>query len=516
MLRASHLTLVDEQHERTLVKDLSFLVTPGDKIAVIGEEGNGKSSLLKVLLGERPPHLAISGTIEKEGRVGYLEQDIRGRWGDDNVVDFLLAEHPGALVDMEDYNSLAKLPAILGEVHFPLGSYNTEKNLREFSGGELVKLGLAKLLLHSYDLLLLDEPSNDLDLESIGFLRGFLLQTRLPLLFVSHDVGLLSSVATGVIHLEQTIDKKEPISLFAHVTYPQYVEQRSRALAHQTQVGLKQRAQLEEKEEKWRHIYEQVKYDQDQCVRDPITGRLLKKKMKVLLSQRNHLEKEKENLTPIPEGDVLLKLKFQEGVAIPNGKRILEFEGPLLLGERTLVKEIHFELIGPEKVALVGTNGIGKSTLLRQLYERNKNRTDIQIGYMPQAYDEMMADDETPLSFLAETGDKDEETRNRQYLGSLLFTREEMAYPLASCSGGMKAKLFLLRLVLRKANVLLLDEPTRNLSPLSAPVIEGLLSAFPGAILAVSHDVTFLRAVFPKILQLTPEGIHLESEALFA
>lgn len=172
-----------------------------------------------------------------------------------------------------------------------------------------------------------------------------------------------------------------------------------------------------------------------------------------------------------------------------------------------MISEIDLDLIGPGKNALIGPNGIGKSTLLETLYEVNQDRQDIRLGYMPQSYEEDFPKEGTILSFLCSDSSKDSETRVRGYLGSLRFKSEEMLYPLSSLSGGMKAKLYLLKMVLEKKNVLLLDEPTRNLSPFSAKMLDNLLDSFKGCALIVSHDQTFLARQDIKTFALSKEGL---------
>lgn len=507
MLQVNRLTITNIKEGRVLIKDLSFVVNLGERIALIGEEGNGKSTLLKYLMDLPLPGFETEGTKSLDGPVGYLEQDLRLRWGNTNVLDYFLLDEPNGTI--EDYNLLGKIPAYLEKARFPRASYKEEKSLSEFSGGELVRLALAKLQLRDYRTILLDEPSNDLDLESLTLLKEFLLSVSVPVLFVSHDERLISSCANGILHLEQIKRKSEMQVTFARIPYEEYKSRRQDLFEKETQVIEKKESQLQEKKERWAKIYQEVKYDQDQCVRDPTTGRLLKKRMKRLLVTKRQLEKEEEAIGEKPEGDPFLNLVFPPSVSVANTKRILAFHGPLIREKRVLIPQVDLDLIGPGQSVLIGPNGIGKSTLLEALYEDNKKRKDIRLGYMPQNYEASFPADGTILSFLCSDSRKETITHVRLYLGSLRYTSEEMLYPLSSLSGGQKAKLFLLKMVLEEKNVLLLDEPTRNLSPFSVRMLDSLLDSFQGRALIVSHDSAFIERRGFEILSLDQDGIHL-------
>ena len=175
---------------------------------------------------------------------------------------------------------------------------------------------------------------------------------------------------------------------------------------------------------------------------------------------------------------------------------------------RVLSRNIHLRIKGPEKVCIVGKNGRGKTTLLRKIAALLLDRKDIKAVYMPQNYEELLELSMSPVEYLAETGDKEEETRIRTYLGSLKYTPEEMDHAISELSGGQKAKILLLKMSLSGANVLILDEPTRNFSPLSNPVIREILSEYQGAIISISHDRKYIRQVCDIVYELTEEGLQ--------
>ena len=242
---------------------------------------------------------------------------------------------------------------------------------------------------------------------------------------------------------------------------------------------------------------------------DATAGRLVAKKMKNVLSQGKRFEKAGAEMTEIPTQEDVISLHFSDIEALPLTKRILKLEGMKLeKDERQLAENLTLEVCGQEKIGLIGANGAGKSTLLKEIWKILRERTDMRVGYMPQHYGDLLADESSPLDFLAPSGDKSQEEKILTHLASLQFTHDEARHPIGQLSGGQKAKLLLLKLVLDRPNVLLLDEPTRNFSPTSQPQVRQLLANYPGAIITVSHDRVFLKEVCQKIYRLTETGLE--------
>ena len=202
----------------------------------------------------------------------------------------------------------------------------------------------------------------------------------------------------------------------------------------------------------------------------------------------------------MPAGKVILDL-FLERLSVPGG------------GEnRILAENVRLTVRGPEKVCIVGRNGAGKTTLLRRIAEELQKREDIRAAYMPQDYEELLDMSKTPVEYLCQSGEKEEITRIRTFLGSMKYTADEMNHSIGELSGGQKAKVLLLKMSLSGAEVLILDEPTRNFSPLSGPVIREVLREYGGAIISISHDRKYISEVCDSVYELTEEGLRLTGE----
>ena len=507
MFQVKNLTVTHKKDLTALIEGLSFTLSPGDRAAVIGEEGNGKSTLLRLLYDPASvePYAEWSGEIVDQGlRKGFLAQEL----SPDELALPVWAFCQG--VPAFEGADPKPLDRAARQVGLDAGLFWDDRPMSTLSGGERIKLRLALLLLDEPDVLLLDEPSNDLDVATLGWLEGFLLGCKVPVLYISHDEPLLEHTANVIIHLERLRRRTAPRCTVARTGYAQYVEQRAAGFAHQEQVARKERAEYEDKMEKFRQIRNAVDHQLNTVSRqNPGKGQLLKKKMHAVQSMGRRFERERENMTALPEWEEAILTAFDGGKsAFPAGKTALRLDLPeLRAGERVLSRNIRLWVTGPEKIGIVGPNGAGKSTLLKLAAETLLSREDIRAAYMPQNYNELLLEDKTPVELLAPSGHKDDITRARTLLGNMKYKAEEMEHPAAGLSGGQRAKLLFLAMALNGANVLVLDEPTRNFSPLSAPVIRQVLAQFPGAIISVSHDRLYLEQVCTRVLELGPEGL---------
>ena len=240
---------------------------------------------------------------------------------------------------------------------------------------------------------------------------------------------------------------------------------------------------------------------------------LLKKKMKSVLSQEKRYRREREDMTQPPEWEECILMRFPV-FSVPAGKTALEISLPrLIAGDRLLAEDVRLTVKGRERVCIVGRNGCGKSSLLRIAAQAGKER---HAFYMPQDYDEVLRPGMTALTYLETQGGGAEREHIAACLGCMRFTREEMERDVAALSGGQRAKLLLTKANLTGAQVLILDEPSRNFSPLSAGAVADELARFSGAILFVSHDRAFIERVATAVFELTEKGlVPREKENLF-
>ena len=505
MLQAVKLTLTHTKDSRVLVQDLSFTVNDHQKTVIIGEEGNGKSTLLRLIHDPAlvEEYIEVTGQIRKNGmRSGYLSQELTETELTVPVYAFM-AEMPG-------YTDATpkELASVCRQVGLEMDMLYDDRPMGTLSGGEKVRIRLAGLLLSEPDILLLDEPSANLDIEGLIWLEGYLRSCRIPVLFISHDETLIEACADSVIHLEQTIRKTVPRSTFHRIPYGEYVRQRGDALAKNEQLAEKEKAEFRKKMERYRQICQKVEHQQNTISRaDPHGGRMLKKKMHTVKAMGRRFEKEEANLTKRIDVEESIMIAFDEKITQPAGKTILEYRLDSLISPdgSELAKDIELQVSGGEKVCIIGRNGMGKTTLLKKIWETLEKRTDLRVAYMPQEYSDLLDFTATPTEFLMRRGL--ERSRVRTYLGSVKFTPDEMSHPIGALSGGQKAKLFFLDMILSGADTLILDEPTRNFSPLSGPVIREILSDFGGTVICVTHDRKLIDEVFDTVYALTEEGL---------
>ncbi len=539
MLQIKNLTITHKRDNRILLNNISFVLNDGDKAAIIGEEGNGKSTLLKLIYDERlvEDYADYTGEIVRNNNcIGYLPQELSVSEREMSVYEFMCQLPTFYELTPKELGDAAR------KLNLSVELFYSEQKIGELSGGEKIKICLARLNLQQPDALLLDEPSNDLDISSIQWLEKFIRESAVPVLYISHDETLLENTANKIIHVEQLKRKQEARATVESVGYREYVDNRKSSFGKQEQLARKERAEYEKQQEKFRQIQQKVEYQQNVVTRQaPHVGALLKKTMHRIKAYEARFEKEFADMTQMPESEDAIFVKFGEKAEVPAGKVVLDFTLPkLTVGERVsaesglqfegnglwstegkllpesnlmsegrvLAENVFLYVRGPEKICIIGRNGCGKTTLLRIIAKELLKRKDIKVSYMPQNYEELLDLDRTPVEFLSETGDKEEITRIRTYLGSMKYTADEMQHCIRDLSGGQKAKILLLKMSMSGSNVLILDEPTRNFSPLSNPVIREMLKNFNGAILSISHDRKYIEEVADKVYELTERGLE--------
>jgi len=531
MLEIKNLSIRISSTDRPLVENFNFALSAGDKAVIIGEEGNGKSTLLKLVYNEAmiEGYCQHTGQIIRKGQLAYLPQVFPEEKLNTTVEEYLHGDDD--------------IPRLLPRLGLAASFLSSSQPVRTLSGGEKIKIQLAKILAGEPDILLLDEPTNDLDLPTLEWLEGFILSCREPILFISHDETLIENTANVIIHMEQLIRKTKSKITVWRGGYSDYVKTRNLAFDKQTQVARKQRAEHKAQMARWQQIHDRVEHEGRNIAKADrdAAGRLLKKKMKAVKSTGKRLDRQAEDFLEIPETEDAILTKFDPAAAIPQGKVILELNLPGLwvasgvasrlgpqqamvigsdskqhvgdssdtLASRQLTGLILLNIHGPRRIGIIGKNGTGKSTLLKEIWETVHGRKDITAAYMPQDYTEVLDYNMPVIDFLATNMRKDTITKVRTYLGSMKFTPDEMLGRIGQLSGGQKAKILFLDMVLKNANVLLLDEPTRNFSPLSQPEIRATLKNFGGAIISVSHDRKYLDEVCEIVYELTDNGLDM-------
>lgn len=501
MLQVKNLTITHLRDLRTMIENFSFCLNPGDKAAIIGEEGNGKSTLLKVIYDAAlvDDYVEYKGEILFRGtRMGYLAQELGEEEKKKSVYEFCCAQE-------EFFEQTPKeLAHIARQMEMDSSFFYSEQRVGSLSGGERVKLQLAVILMKNPELLLLDEPSNDIDLPTLIWLENFIRSCQVPVLYISHDEMLLENTANMIIHMEQIRRKTVPRTIVCRMGYGEYLRNRQSLFAHQERIARMERSEYKKQKEKFLRICQMVEHQQNQISRqDPHGARLLKKKMHAVKSQEKRFEKQAEKFSEFPDLEEAIFIRFKESQKVSDHKMILEYENPVLqVAGKVLAEQLHLVICGPQKVCIVGKNGTGKSALLRDIAEQQKGRTDIHIFYMPQNYEELLELEQTPVEYLTETGEREEYARICTFLGSMKFTPEEMRHKIRQLSGGQKAKILFLKMTMQPCDLLILDEPTRNFSPLSNPVIRQILQEFSGAILSVSHDRRYISEVCDTVYEL--------------
>ena len=487
MLQINGLNLTHKKDLRIILDKFDLVLNYGDKAAIIGEEGNGKSTLMKWIYN---PEI-VEDYIEAEGtrilgneRLGYLPQELQDKDKEKSLYEFFS--------EMDCFWN--QTPKDLGEYANKFGVsvdfFYSEQKLVTLSGGEKVKAQLMKLLMQEPTVLLMDEPSNDIDIASLELLEKIINEWQYIVLFISHDETLIENTANMIVHIEQIQRKTKCRYTVAKMGYRKYVEERLNAFEKQEQQALSDKREKQIRDEKYRRVLDSVQHALEDCLRQcPSVAKNLKDKMHTVKSMGKRFEKEDENMTQMPEQETAIFFKLGSETS------------------KILSKDIVLNIKGSEKICIVGMNGAGKTTLLRKMAQDLLNRTDIRAEYMPQNYEDLLDLNMTPVDFLDKTGEKEERTKIRTYLGSLKYTADEMDHPIRELSGGQKAKVLLLKMSMSEANVLILDEPTRNFSPLSGPVIRKMIQEFPGAVISISHDRKYIKEVCEKIYELTVDGL---------
>jgi ATP-binding cassette subfamily F protein 3 len=511
----------------TLFKDVNFVINPDDKIALMGKNGAGKSTMMKIIAGADKP---TRGNIQrpKEAVIAYLPQHLLT---DDNCTVFEEASKAfGTVFEMKDemerlnkeletrtdyesdeYMSIIDKVTELGDVYYMLEDVNydaeVEKTLLglgfkredfprptdEFSGGWRMRIELAKILLQKPDLILLDEPTNHIDIESVIWLEDFLINKAKAVLVISHDRAFIDNITNRTIEITmgRIYDYK--------ANYSHYLELRKDRRVHQLKAHNEQKKQIETH----KRFIERFKGTYSKTNQVSSVERML----------------EKMQIIEVDEVDKsALKLRF------PACRRSGDY--PVIAkdlsknyGEHVVFKDANMTIERGEKVSFVGRNGEGKSTMIKAIMGEIefagecKLGHNIEVGYFAQNQASLLDQQLTVFQTVDEIAKGEIRTQLKNILGGFMFSGDDIDKKVSVLSGGERTRLAMVKLLLEPVNFLILDEPTNHLDIKSKDILKEALLAFDGTLILVSHDRDFLQGLSQKVFEFKEKRVieHFES-----
>lgn len=503
-----------------ILRDVSFHIEEHEKTALIGVNGAGKTTLLKIIMGEIQPD---SGQVilAKGKTIGYLaqHQDISGdrtiyevvleakqdildmerkmrvleiqmKNADPGELDGLMASYTRLTHTFELANGYAcqsEVTGVLKGLGFPEEDFHRE--LDTLSGGQKTRVALGRLLLTKPDVLLLDEPTNHLDMESISWLETYLMNYPGAVLIVSHDRYFLDRIVTKVIEIENGK------SLMFPGNYTVYSEKKAVIRRAEYNAYLNQQQEIRRQEEV---ITKLRSFNREKSIRRAESREKLLDKIEVL------------DKPAIPQADMRIHLTPR----IISGNDVLTVRGlSKAYSGVSLFENQDFEIHRGERVAIIGSNGTGKTTILKiinGLVEADHGSialgSKVHIGYYDQEH-QVLHMDKTIFEEISDTYPSMTQTQIRNVLAAFLFTGDEVFQPIRTLSGGERGRVSLAKLMLSEANFLILDEPTNHLDIVSKEILEEALRKYAGTVLYVSHDRYFINQTATRILELTGQTL---------
>ncbi|WP_060873970.1 ribosomal protection-like ABC-F family protein [Myroides odoratus] len=504
-----------------LFENVTFRIGAGDRVGLVGKNGAGKSTMLKLLSRDMEPDTG-SIAMEKELKIGFLRQDIDfipGRtvldeayqaFEEIKAVEATLDQVNKELAERTDYESesyselIEKLSDLTHRFEI-IGGYNyvgnTERILQglgfkredfenltdTFSGGWRMRIELAKLLLQDNDVLLLDEPTNHLDIESIIWLEQFLRSYPGAVVIISHDKMFLDNVTNRTIEISlgKIYDFDKP--------YSEYLILREELREMQLAAQKNQAKKIEETEK----LIERFRY---KATKASMAQSLIKKLDKV------------ERIEVDEDDNAVMNISFP--VSIDPGKVVLEMEGVTKrFGDKVIFKDVDFLIERGSKIAFVGQNGQGKSTLIKAVMKEFeydgiiKLGHNVQIGYFAQNQADYLDGEKTLLDTMLDAATDGNRVKVRDMLGAFLFRGDDVEKKVKVLSGGERNRLALCRMLLSPINVLLMDEPTNHLDIKSKNVLKQALLNFKGTLILVSHDRDFLQGLTNLVYEFKDQKI---------
>ncbi|MER3424420.1 MAG: ABC transporter ATP-binding protein [Nitrospiraceae bacterium] len=453
---------------RILFKAASAHLRPGSRTGLVGPNGVGKTTLIRMILGEESPD---QGVIRKRPRLrlGYLPQELEILSGK-TILD---AAHR----DQYPEHEAKRILSGLGFTEQDFG-----RPIETLSGGYRMRVALAHLLLANPDVLMLDEPTNHLDKATQAWFEQFLLRSKMTILAISHDTGFLDRIATHIWEIRNhTIQEYRG-------NYTKFVEQRKARDIQQEAAAARQEKELARVQK----FVDRFRYQANKA--SQVQSRL-KQLEKIKIIERTRDPK---------------RVRFKFPVPPASGRQVLELCGVAKsYGETVVYASLDFSVERGQRVALVGENGAGKSTLLKMLagvlpFEKGTRTVGhgVTLHYFAQHQAETLNPEHTVLDSLADVSNQAEMNFLRGIAGAFLFSGPDQKKPIKALSGGERNRVALARMLVEPANTLLLDEPTNHLDPASVDVLTDALTDFPGTIIFISHDPTFLSRVSTRVVEI--------------
>ncbi len=475
MITIDHVSM--EFSSRPVLDDITFLINRKERIALVGKNGAGKTTLLRLIAGEYQP---TSGRIAKDAdmTIGYLPQVMLFQ-DDKTLREEVMTVHRDAQEEQDEARFIAEMDRTIIGLGFERKDF--ERPCSEFSGGWRMRIELAKILLSHPDLLLLDEPTNHLDIESIQWLEDFLKTSPSAVLMVSHDRAFIDNTCPRTIEI--TLGRIYDYN----VNYSRFVELRKERHEQQVRAYQNQQKMIQDTED----FIERFRYKATKAVQ--------------VQSRIKQLEK-LERLEVDLEDTSRLNLRF------PPAPRSGDF--PLIVedlrkdfGAHNVFHDVTFTIRRGEKVAFVGKNGEGKSTLVKCIMGQLdylgtlKIGHNVKIGYFAQNQAALLDENLTVFDTIDYVAVGDIRTKIRDILGAFMFGGEASEKKVKVLSGGERSRLAMIRLLLEPCNLLILDEPTNHLDMQSKDVLKAALQDFNGTVICVSHDRDFLNGLVEKVYE---------------